>query len=184
MKFPVTLLQNIRKAHTQDKIKPVRLMFARHKPGDDWKVGDPYPNFSRIKSNQSFNWSAYSIPIWTRFTDKKEYRKNHGVVGYRVGTIRFTSKFNKDFSDYTFDVKHKPFRYNYSHCELVVNKNLNKAQKRSIRMTLVHNCVVSIYPNTEPTNLQNCINYLRMLIHRFLILFDIAAVFNHFKLRV
>ena len=30
MKFPVNLLQNNRKAHTQDKIKPVQLMFARH----------------------------------------------------------------------------------------------------------------------------------------------------------
>lgn len=141
-------------------------MFARC-PGTEWHEGEDYPDFAYIRSRQSFNWSVFSIPIWTRFTDTKEYRKCYGVIGYKVDTIRGTHLINPIFENNTFDLCHKPIENNYSHCELSQLKTVPHKLKREIRMTFKHNCIRSIYPSKDPTRTQLFLDVVRMYFHRF-----------------
>lgn len=121
-------------------------MFSRHKPGAEWKQGEDYPDFNTIKADQSFNWSAYSIPIWTRFNDQKIYYADYGVMAYSVKTILFIKKRLNQHEDY-FKLDHKPVDYNYSHCELLGDiSDKNKTERREIRMIFKHNCMVKFMP--------------------------------------
>ncbi len=146
-------------------------MFARCS-GTEWHAGEDYPDFAHIRSSQSFNWSVFSIPIWTRFTDTKEYRKGYGVIGYKVDTIRGTHLINHIFENNTFDLCHKPIENNYSHCELSQLKTVPQKLKREIRMTFKHNCIRSIYPLKDPTSTQIFLDFVRMYFHRSIFYFS------------
>jgi hypothetical protein len=125
-------------------------MYARHKPGHDWDESEGLPDFSKIKlESQSFNWNIFSIPIWTRFNDKKEYFENYAVVGFSVETIRYTFKYNPQFQDHTLGLDHLPVKYNYSHCQLRMNRELNKLEKRELRLILKNKSVVPLKPNQK-----------------------------------
>jgi hypothetical protein len=170
MNFPKCLNWGGRKIFPEYKIISKHYMYARHKPGSDWKEEDEYPDFSKIRSTQSFNWSAFSIPIWTRFNDRKEYNADYGVIGYSVKTIRFTSKFDPQVADGIFEVKHKPDEFNYSHCELYEVSNLsNKTEKRAFRMALVHRCSKELRPYATKNTFDIWMDYIKMYWHRFLI---------------
>jgi len=168
MRFPKRLLRKNRTKYSSNKINSWHLMFTRHKPLTEWAEGDEYPNFSSIKITkpQSFNWSAFSLPIWVRYTDQKEYKSDYGVVGYRVGTLRYTNKIDPAFENFTFDVRHDPLENNFSHCELEVKKSLSKKDRRLIRITFKHKCVVSIYPMSSPSKSQLLVDYVRLMYHQ------------------
>lgn len=170
MEFPKWLNWGDRKVFPKNKILLVHYMYARHKPGSDWKENDEYPDFSKIRSTQSFNWSAFSIPIWTRFNDKKEYYQDYGVIGYAVQTIRYPNQFDSKVPNGIFDIKHDPADSNYSHCELYESSDSStKIEKRAYRMALVHKCSIELKPLSTKSNLQLFLDYVIMYWHRSLI---------------
>lgn len=168
MKFPKQLIKKGRNIIPNNKIKSRNLMFARHKPGYDWNNKEGFPDFSKIKVDQSFNWSAYSIPIWARFNDKKEYKADYGIVGYSVGVIREP----RIFEGYKIKVKpevfHVPLEFNYSHCQLDNLNNLPKDIRRNIRYSFRNKCVISILPNQEISKLAILKDLIKMYYHRLL----------------
>ena len=123
-------------------------MYSRHKPNIQWKPEADYPEFNQIKADQSFNWSAFSIPIWTRFNDKMEFLKDYGIIGIKVETIyRSSRKFIQNVNPILF---HKLLETNYSHCEMnpeCVPKN--KKKRREFRMMFKHNAIVYLKPFDE-----------------------------------
>jgi hypothetical protein len=146
-------------------------MYARH-PNTDWGTDQEFPLFEKISSNQSFNWSAYSIPTWARFTDQQEFRYNYGVAGYYVKTIREAHKLKQDVLENSYGLKHDPNSNNYSHCVLYpdeIPKN-NKKLKRAYRATLKHKIKRSIYPNTDRKTILRYFDYFGMFIHRVAVL--------------
>ena len=145
MDFPNCLVHNGRKIYPSALILSFNFMFARC-PMTDWVEGEDFPDFEKIKSNQSFNWSAFSIPIWARFTNLRVYKSDYGIIGYNVRTIRKTGTLNPKFENDTFKLEHKPIENNYSHCELVQLKAVAKKDKRELRMTFKHNCITPILP--------------------------------------
>lgn len=170
MNFPENLKWGDQKIYPEHKISKKNYMYARHKPGSDWKDGDEYPDFSKIRSNQSFNWSAFSIPIWVRFNDREEYLKEYGVIGYSVETIR---NFHDDVLVSTtspYGVKHYPLKSNYSHCEMYESKTLiTKAEKREFRLKIKHNCIKNLKPYEQRRKTQILLDYVKMYWHRLLI---------------
>jgi hypothetical protein len=131
MVFPECLLQGTRKKLPENRISNINLMYARHKPGSEWKDGDEYPDFSKIKSDQSFNWSAYSIPFWVKFNPKREYLSDYGIIGYSVRIIRLCHQLAEGMENLEgiYGLRHAPDLENYSHCELYQKKGCS-FQKR------------------------------------------------------
>ena len=173
MEHPECLLQKGRKVYSPHFILSFNYMFARC-PRNDWESGEDYPNFGQIRSDQSFNWSVFSIPLWTRFTDAQEYRDGYGVIGYKVKTIRETHIINPVFENDTFNILHKPLLNNYSHCELAQLKEVTKKQKRDLRMTFKHKCIRPLYPLKDRSKTQLMFDYSRMYLHRFVFWIRIA----------
>lgn len=139
-------------------------MFMRNKPGHGWIVDEGLPDFTKVKKDQSFNWSSLSIPIWTRFNDKKIYLDNYAVVGVKVKTIRFPNKYDSSFKPFSWDVHHNPFDTNYSHCELNP-KDLSKTEIRGLRMTLRHKSKIYFLPNEEMSPFKFFKHYLTLKFH-------------------
>lgn len=180
MKFPKYLIHNGRQTYSSNLILSYNFMYARF-PLAEWKEGDAFPDFARIRSAQSFNWSSFSIPEWTRFNDKKEYKSGYGVIGYSVKTIKKTNLINPKFDNNTFSLIHKPITFNYSHCELVQLKEVTKKNKREIRMTFKHKCIIPIPPGKNRSRLQTLLDYLKMYSHRLHIKFlSLKSKFSNF----
>ncbi len=167
MKFPVFLLQKNRKKKVSKKIKNWNFLYTRHKPSTDWNEEEGLPDFTKIKIDQSFNWCNFSIPIWTRFTDKKEYLSEYAVAGFKVKTIRNEHLTKGIFDTRVIDIEHKPVAANYSHCELIKIRDLNKAEKREIRATLRHKCIIPLRPNEKRNFFLRTIDIFIMYIRRF-----------------
>jgi|GEM_PF-1622717 len=181
MKFPKCLEKRNRKNIQEKFLLFFNYMFARHKPYSQWLPEDEYPDFSQIRTNQSFNWSVFSTPIWTRFNNQRQYLKDHGVIGYKVKTIRNTSKYDPQFDDDTFLLKHKPDENNYSHCELYLNKKITHSQKRKIRITFKNECIKSYKPLENPPKKRKIIfGYILMYFHR--LIFNTVVLFKNFRL--
>lgn len=123
-------------------------MYARHKNGAEWNDLEDFPAFHTIKADQSFNWNAFSIPIWVRFTGSEEliFNENYGVVSYKVNGIREKKNYKGVEKKY-FNLLHIPEEKNYSHCQLESISAASKAERRDIRMTLKHCCKVIVKPN-------------------------------------
>ena len=165
MDFPKYLLQNGRITYPSNLIFSFNFMFMRC-PKIDWEEGDEYPDFSKIRSKQSFNWSAFSIPLWARFTDKMEYRAGYGVIGYKVRTIRKANSVNPILENGLFNIKHQPIETNYSHCELFTTKELGRKEGRDLRMTFKHNCIRPILPSMNRSKIHIFYDYMMMYSHR------------------
>ncbi len=178
MKFPNSLLYKGRRIYPSNFILSFNYMFVRC-PHSEWKEGDDFPDFNQIKLNHSFNWSVFSIPLWAKFNDKKEYRDNYGVIGYKVATIRNTHKINPRFDPKILDINHKPIEFNYSHCELFPNRIIEKKDKREIRMTFKHKCIRPIFPSSKRTRFYQVADFLRMYSHRFILRCYISMMFRH-----
>jgi len=168
MKFPKSLLQNNKPTLSESKIHSFTNLYARHKPGTQWKEGEEYPDFNQIRSNQSFNWSAFSLPIWTRFNDRKEYLMDYGIVGYSVYTVKNIHKLDQTIPENLFGISHKPDPNNYSHCELYCKTNV-RSYKRAFRMKLKHRCKIHYFPNQKVNSSKLFKNYVIMLSHRLLV---------------
>ena len=171
MRFPKLLIRNNRPCLSEYKIHNKNFMYARHKPGSEWIEGEEYPDFSKIKSNQSFNWSAFSLPVWVRFNHLKEYKNEYGVLGYSVNTIRNTNLFTRNLNENTYGVKHIPIDFNYSHCELFPI-NVDKKQKREFRLMLKNNCSKELYPHQKCDTEKLILDYIKMLRHWLLMKFS------------
>lgn len=173
MRFPLSLRTNGREALSSDKILRFHYAFARHKPSSDWNAQEELPDFSKIKLDQSFNWSIYSIPLWTRFDDSMNYKSDYAVVGYKVSTIRLTNRINPSFQNFIFDIKTDPLENNYSHIVLVTDPDLkiNKTQKRELRMTLKHRCKVSLLPNEKQNFFRTFFDRCCMILSRAIVLY-------------
>lgn len=169
MHFPKSLYRKNRKQLSSTRINSINLMYARHKPGVEWKKGDEYPDFTKIKSDQSFNWNAYSLPSWVRFNDRKEYKADYGVLGYSVSTLKGKSKKNKDYKGLYFII-HDPKETNYSHCELAIcdGVSITKKQKRGYRMTLSHKSKKCLQPYQKSYLISHFTQYPIMLVHRII----------------
>jgi hypothetical protein len=165
MNFPKCLLHKGRITYPSTLIFSFNFMFMRC-PRSDWEEGDDYPEFSKIKPEQSFNWSVFSLPLWARFTDMMEYKDGYGVIGYKVKTIREPNKINQRFERNLLSLNHKPIENNYSHCELFTNKKLEKKDRRDLRMTFKHNCIRPILPSMDRSKIQLLYDYMRMYSHR------------------
>lgn len=166
MKFPRDLYKNNRRELSTSLILSPHYMYWRCSPTSDWTPDQPFPEFSRIKSDQSFNWSAFSTPDWARYNDKKEYRSNYGVIGCKVDSIKHTNLINERFEDNTFGLSHKPIEFNYSHCELYPKRNITPKDKREIRMTFKHNCKRPIMPNHDRKGISKIFDLILMYFHR------------------
>ena len=165
MKFPKKLLSKSRPVLSEERIHDKNYMYCRHSVPSQWKEKDEFPQFNTIGLKQSFNWSSFSIPVWTRFTDNKEYKSNHGVAGYSMFTIRNTNQYDISFKNNSWCVKHLPIDNNYSHCELMVFRELNKTQRRAIRMTLKFKCRAIIRPKQKYNRMRLPSDRLKMYIH-------------------
>jgi len=188
MNFPTQLLRCGRNQLPSKRILLFHYAFARHKPSHDWKEEDGLPDFSKIKIDQSFNWSQFSIPIWTRFNAAMEYQEEYAVVGYRVSTIRQTNKIQKqnrysqfEFEDLTLDIKHEPIDTNYSHCELVSVIDLDKTKRREIRMTLKHNSNVCLKPHEKRNLIHLQFDYFKMRILQYVSKLISSLTGSHFS---
>jgi hypothetical protein len=167
MAFPRMLLQRNRNPLERELIKNHHYMFMRNKPGLNWDNNACLPDFTTIRSDQSFNWCKYSLPHWTRFNDKKEYLDDYAVVGLYVNTIRKTSLYCNKYIDGIFKIYHIPQEFNYSHCEIAFTQdNLNKPQKREIRMTLKHKAKTYLKPFQKPNYIFKIINWARFIIYK------------------
>jgi hypothetical protein len=147
MDFPSELYQKDRKKLPLHRIKFRNFMYSRHKPDSQWQRGDDYPDFNQIKADQSLNWSAFSIPIWVRFNNQREYLYDYGVVGYPVKAIlNISDETNKKK---LVSLKHEPDPNNYSHCEITpaLGPEMDKATKRLLRLRLKQNCKVFYKPD-------------------------------------
>jgi hypothetical protein len=171
MRFPNCLKQKGRPVLENKRIRLKNYMYARHKPNIDWIYGDPYPDFSRIRTQQSFNWSAFSIPVWTRFNDKKEFLSDYGVVGYCVRTITKTFEIDSKYENESYLLEHIPLEQNYSHCQMFKNKNFSNKQGRKIRLTFGHNAQVCLYPEEKYKQYKIWIDKIIMIYHRTLTFF-------------
>lgn len=172
MRFPKLFLEKRNcPILSETQILNSHYMYARHKPGHDWKIEEGLPDFSKIKieDKQSFNWNIFSIPIWTRFNDKKEYQNEYAVVAFLVETIRYSSSIDQNFENHTLSVAHAPIENNYSHCELILKKELTKSQRRAIRLTLKHKSFVALTPHQEQEDIQIIMDIFNMLFTRILL---------------
>lgn len=159
MNFPKSLYQRDRQKLNDKKIKNHHYLYMRNKPGYSWKVEDGIPDFNTIKVDQSFNWCLFSIPIWARFNDKKEYLENYAVTGIKTKTIRLTKEINNKFENFSWTAEHLPIENNYSHCQLKkLNEKLTKDKIRELRLTLKHKSKIYFKPD------QKC-NLLKMMFH-------------------
>jgi len=171
MRFPRCLETKGRTPYPEHKINLKNYMYARHKPGYDWNPDEEFPDFSKISSYQSFNWSAFSIPVWVRFNDQKEYKKDYGVIGYSVNTIRNIHIIDKTLPLNSYGIKHKPEEFNFSHSELYP-LNITKKHKRIYRLNLKHKCQKKILPYSNVSRLRIFFDYFIMLKHRLLVFFS------------
>ncbi|NQU68148.1 MAG: hypothetical protein HQ510_09415 [Candidatus Marinimicrobia bacterium] len=170
MKYPTALLVRGRCQFPKNKIRHFNYMYARQKPSTDWNENDGLPDFTRIKTNQSYNWCIFSIPIWTRFDDKKTYLSDYAVTAFSVETIRESYKYGLETQSQVLEVKHKPMDQNYSHCEMNPLGNLNKTQRREIRMSLRHKCYVSLRPNETQNKVGRIVALFKMYAMRIITL--------------
>ena len=61
MNYPNSLLKRKRLSYPSEKIGKRHLMFARHKPLQEWKEGEDFPQFSSIKNNQNQSYNLISF---------------------------------------------------------------------------------------------------------------------------
>lgn len=169
MRFPKCLCQNGRGTIDEDKIHPLNFMYARHKPGVDWMVDNDYPEFSKIKTDQSFNWSAFSIPVWARFNNQKHYYHDYGVMGYSVNTLKNSHLIDSNIPAGLFRIHHDPDPLNYSHCESYQPHQPSTKEKRAWRMVLKHKCQKHILPERKCSWLKIVSDYPIMWYHRLLV---------------
>ena len=176
MQFPECLKRKGRKTLPEKKINNKNLMYARHKPGVQWKIGDEFPDFKQIRSDQSFNWSAFSIPVWARFNERQEFFYNYGVMGYSVHTIRNAHLYkqeNEQIPEKAFGITHKPLENNYSHCEIFPINAQTKIEKRSFRYYLVRiNSKRKILPKQYVKKKKNFVEFFIMMGHRIIVWFS------------
>lgn len=155
------------------KIHSRNLMYARHPP-KHWIKKENFPDVTKIRSTQSFYWSAFSIPYWARFNDKNEYKENNGVCAYSVYTIRNAHVFDKSLPENAYGLKHAPTQNRYSHCELYpinVGKN-NQKLKNAYRFALKNNAKVKIDINEKVSNWTNLFEVFNMIKHFMFMLFS------------
>ncbi len=175
MRFPKSLYQNGRETLGEEKILPITYMFARHKPRVDWVIGEDFPDFTKLKSDQSFNWSPFSLPIWARFNNQKVYFKDYGVMGYSVKKIKNAHLIDNNIPADIFRIHHQPDPNNYSHCELYQTNRPTTKEKRAWRMMLVHNGKTHILPERRCYWVKILIDYSIMWYHCLLVKRKISA---------
>lgn len=172
MQFPRTLNANGRKKLNEKKILSFHYMYARHKAVTDWKEGDEFPDYNKIKVNQSFNWSAFSYPVWARFIPGKKYMSNYGIMRYKVHTIKNIHKHSKILPEKSFDIKHEPEDENYSHCELnpiniqIEHKTKDRKNRREFRYILSRYWDKKLNPFEEPSQSEIRKYFITLLFHR------------------
>lgn len=192
MDFPISLHKDGRKTIPCNLISHKDIIFARHSSSSDY-TGD-LPNFGSIKHDQSFNWSAFSIPSWVRFGPFKEYKKDtHGIAGYSIG-IFLDPKSQKN-EDAKFNLVHKPEENNYSHV-IIENNSINNLKvslfKKAIRrqIELAHLSIYDCLPKNEYTSETIKMHYLLMRKCRLRLCFNlikynlstlVKAIFQKFK---
>lgn len=168
MKYPNLLLMHGRKTFDKNNIKNFNYLYTRHKPSNDWDDKNGLPDFTKIKIDQSFNWCNFSIPAWTRFNAEKKYLNDYAVAGFYVKTIRESYKNSPEFTEQVLEIEHKPLEINYSHCQLIALKNLNRTEKRELRMTLRHQCIVPLKPGEKRNSYYILFDIIKMLYNRII----------------
>jgi len=172
MRFPSILKCNKCKPLSKEKIHPKNLVYSRHAPDSVWKRGEKFPDINQIKEDQSFNWSAFSIPQWVRFNPQKIYQKDQGVCSFPVFAIKKAYQYNEQLPDDIFELEHDPLEYNYSHCQIHPNIQENK---RSAKMALRYSLKIHAKPKIEPDDEQSwwfvLFEYINMIKHRILVMF-------------
>ena len=164
MQFPNSLLRGIRKIHTSNKIKFCHFMYVRVPDIQYDGNYDDFPNLAYIRSEQSTTWSAYSLPDWTRFNDKKHYISNSGILGLKVKTI-LEININTEEQPNFWRLLHIPVEFNYSHCQFQTNKPYDRSNNLKNRILLKNNSIEFTKPHL-PLN-QNCfIASCKMYFHR------------------
>ncbi len=155
MRFPKHLYSNGKENSPLDssKIKFYQYLYMRvhHSHWDD---KDEFPGLNVIKTDQSLNWGAFSIPIWARFDDNKNYKIDNGVIGVKVKAIISNYRSNHNNTDANYPlILHKPLQNNYSHCELNnYLKDISKSKKRDYRFNIKNNCKIFCKPNEIKMN--------------------------------
>jgi len=146
------------------------LIYARFKPGSDWRQEEQLPAYEKIKVDQSFNWEVFSIPEWTRFNPNREYLANYAVVAFKIHPIRLSEKIVlpagfTPLINNSLDIVHKPIPENYSHCELACDPAIHKDKtvRRIIRMTIKfsHHKTI-LLPKKERRKLARVIDIAKM----------------------
>lgn len=154
MDFPISLYKNGRKTIPTNLISTKDLIFARHSSSNGYT--GKLPNFASIKHDQSFNWSAFSIPSWVRFGTLEEYKKDsHGIAGYSIGI--FLDPEPGSHNDARFNLVHDPIEINYSHVT-IQNNSINNLHinlfKKIIRrqIEIAHLSKYDCLPKNEYSN--------------------------------
>lgn len=181
MRFPFLLKRYGRRKFDERFIDAESHAYTRHKPGHDWKEGDDFPDFSKIKVDQSMNWSAFSLAIWTRFDGKGDYLKDYGVVSYRIDAIKNSVKYCDQFDRNPYKIIHCPENINYSHCQLEYcgeGNQANKTIRQLYRNMLSENCRVEQVISHTTGDAQSWKKYLSMFVHQL----KVYIIFLKFKL--
>lgn len=169
MNFPRSLRKNISKTYDARFFLPWQSVYIRHKPGDGWDIQNSLPDYSRIKidKRQSCNWSIFSIPVWARFDDNVEYKRNYAVIRYSIKDISARYNLVSDIAESLIYVVHQPLDSNCSHCELVLLRKLTPSERRQLRILITQNCTVCLIPEAEPTQFQMICQRLNMILCRW-----------------
>lgn len=170
MRFPHLLRCTKCKPFPKEKIHPKNLVYSRHAPDSVWKRGEKFPDINQIKENQSFNWSAFSIPQWVRFNPEKVYQKEQGVCAFPVYAIRKAHLCADELPEDIFEIKHDPIKINYSHCQIYPKYPGKRAYKMALRHSLKINAKPKIPPGEEQSWWIVGLEFFNMLKHRILVL--------------
>lgn len=172
MRFPYLLKCRKCKPLPEKKINEKNLMYSRHAPDSEWKRGEEFPDTNQIKMNQSFNWSAFSIPVWVKFDPEKEFKRDHGVCAFPVYAIRKAHLYSPELPENFIGVEHDPKEYNFSHCQLYSENKPKRAIRMAFRLALKKNATPKIQPYTKVTFGSILVEFFRMIKHRLIVLFS------------
>jgi len=165
-------MKNGREKLSENKILSFHCLYSRHKAYSQWEKDVDYPDFNQIQIDQSFNWSAFSYPVWTRFNPEKEYMPNYGIMSYKVFTIKNLHKYSELIPKNSIGIEHAPEEYNYSHCQLYpINSDfekckINREKRRELRHILSRRWVKKLEPYEEPNKIEFLRYFSVYIVHR------------------
>lgn len=105
--------------------------------------------YANLRSDQSFNWSLFSMPHWVRFNGDRIYLKDNRVIAFQVLYLMNASKLDPSFESDSWTLKHDSDEFNYSHSVAILKKGLTKLVKGKLKVELANKLTMVLKENME-----------------------------------